>query len=243
MPEKFLPFTSHLEELRRRVLIVLFSFLFFFGVSFYFVEALLPWLKMPAGDSLGTLAVFSPTAALLSFMKIAFAVALVFSLPVFLWQLWFFIAPALEARHAKKGLFFIVLGWGLFVLGMLFSFFYLLPPALHFLLSIGKGEIQFIISLDSYLSFVLFLMLGTGVVFEMPVLVFFLSKWGWLTAQKMLKGWRLAVVVILVLAAVVTPTPDPINMFFMAVPMVLLYLLSILVAAWAGKKEEAQNAH
>ena len=242
MPEKFLPFTSHLEELRRRVLTVLFSFLFFFSVSFYFVEDILAWLKIPAGESLGILAVFSPTAAFLSFMKIAFAAGLVFSLPVFLHELWLFIAPALEARHAKKGLFFIILGWGLFLIGMLFSFFYLLPPALNFLLNIGKNELQFIISLDSYLTFVLFLTLGAGVVFEMPVLVFFLSKIGWLTAEKMLKNWRLAVVLILVSAALVTPTPDPINLFLMAFPMFLLYVLSILVAAWAGKKEGAQNA-
>ena len=123
-------------------------------------------------------------------------------------------------------------------MGALFSYFFLLPASLEFLLSVGKGELQFIISLDSYVSFVLLLMLGGGVVFEMPVLVFLLARFGILTARKMVEGWRIAAVLILIGAAFLTPTPDVVNMILMSVPMFGLYVVSIAVAGFAQRRKK-----
>lgn len=242
MGEKLLPLAGHLEELRNRILWVLGPFLFFFGLSFFFIEKLLRILKHPAGDELGTLAVFSPTAAILCFIKIAFFTGLFFSLPVLLYQTWMFVRPAVMERTARRGVFFITIGTALFILGVLFSYEVLIPAALSFLLGIGKNELQMLISLDSYVSFVLFFLLGGGLVFEMPVVVFMLSRFGVLTADKMIRGWRVAIVGILITAAVLTPTPDVVNMVFLAIPMLALYLVSILVSTWAVREKKMRIA-
>ena len=236
MQDKPLAFTEHLDELRKRVSMVLVSVAFFSIVAFSFVEKILFWLKIPAGSTLGTLTVFSPTAAILSFIKIAFFSGLILSTPVILYELWMFIRPALNPRAARRGSWFILVGTVLFVLGVLFGYGVLLPAALKFLLNIGRSELQYLISLDEYLSFVLILLVGTGIVFEMPVLVLILSKLGILTAHKMVRGWRVAVVVILTAAAVITPTPDAVNMILMSLPMFFLYGISILVARFSEKK-------
>jgi len=236
MEDTKLPLLDHLEEIRRRCFVALFFLVLFSALSFLYVNDILRILKWPAGDRLGTLAVFSPTAAILSFIKIAFSCGLVLTVPVFLYELWMFIKPALDKDAAKNGLLFILSGSLLFVSGVLFSFFFLIPASLQFLLSVGRGELEFIISLDSYISFILVLALGGGVVFQMPMLVFVLSKFGILTAKRMAQSWRAAVVIILLAAAVITPTPDAVNMILMSLPMFMLYFLSIGVARIAEKK-------
>ncbi len=242
MGQKLLPLTGHLEELRKRILWVIGPFLFFFGLSFFFIEKLIRILKHPAGDELGTLAVFSPTAAILCFIKIAFFTGLFLSLPVLLYQTWMFVRPAVVERTARRGVLFIGIGTALFIAGVLFSYEVLIPAALSFLLGIGKNELQMIISLDSYVSFVLFFLLGGGLVFEMPVIVFMLSKFGILTAGKMIRGWRVALVGILIGAAILTPTPDVVNMLFLAIPMLTLYLVSIVVSGWAVGEKKMKGA-
>ena len=147
--------------------------------------------------------------------------------------------PALEKRHVRSGLGFIVSGTVLFMMGVLFSFFFLVPASLKFLLGIGKGDLQFILSLDSYVSFVLMLALGGGLVFETPVLVFVLSRLGILTPQRMISGWRVAIVVILIVAALVTPTPDIVNMLLISFPMFVLYFASIGVSRAAQKERDS----
>ena len=238
MPDKPLAFTEHLDELRRRVLVMLVSTALFSSAAFYFAKDILRLLKVPAGSSLGTLAVFSPTAAVLCFIKIAVFSGLIFSVPVFLYELWMFILPAIDPRIAQRGFWFILSGTLLFAVGVLFGYFVLLPAALKFLLNIARSEIQYIISLDEYLSFVLILLVGTGVVFEIPILVLILAKLGVLTSTKMAQGWRIAIVVILIAAAVITPTPDVVNMILMSLPMFILYGVSIFVARFSEKKEK-----
>lgn len=233
-----MPFGEHLEELRGRFLIVFFSIILFSAASFYFMDGILWLLKRPAQGLITTFAVFSPTAAVLSFIKIAFSCGVSLSIPIFLYELWLFVIPAIEDRTARKGALFIFAGSFLFMVGALFSYFFLLPASLEFLLSVGKGELQFIISLDSYVSFVLLLMLGGGVVFEMPVLVFLLARFGILTARKMVEGWRIAAVLILIGAAFLTPTPDVVNMILMSVPMFGLYVVSIAVAGFAQRRKK-----
>lgn len=202
-------------------------FLVLTGLSFYFVEEILSYLKLLAGSQLGPLAVFSPLTAILSFIKIAFFCGFAFSLPVFLYEVWMFVFPALEERWERYGFMFIVSGIALFVTGILFSFYILIPASLEFLLNIGQGELQFIISLDSYISFVLLMMLGCGLIFEIPVLAFFLAKVGILTGEFMMRQWKMAVVGALIVASVITPSPDLVNMFLMALPILILYILSI----------------
>lgn len=235
MNDKAQPLHMHLNEIRRRLLFCFFFLAIFSILCFIFMDQLLDLLKRPAGEELKQLAVFSPTAAIVSFMTIAGAGGLIFSIPILLYQVWMFILPALAPESRKKGLVFISSGTVLFLAGACMSYFVLLPASLHFLLNIGKNDLVFLISLDAYISFVLLLILGGGIVFEMPMLAFVLAKLGILTAEQMLKGWKVAIILILVAAAIITPTPDAVNMMLMAVPMFVLYLLSISVAKFAER--------
>lgn len=231
------PLNNHLDELRNRAIVLLISVVVLSGVCFYYIDNLIELLKSPAGGRIQQFAVFSPTEAILSFIKVSLFGGVALSAPMILYQVWRFIQPALDDRSAFKGFLFILIGSLLFFIGTAFSFFYLVPASLAFLLSVGDNSLFFLISLDSYLSFVLILCGGMGIIFEMPVLSYALSKWGLLTAAKMLKGWRVACVVILIAAAFITPTPDLVNMALMAMPMAALYIISIGIAKLAEKKK------
>lgn len=237
MQDKPMLLGAHLDEARKRLLVVFFWLVVLSCVSFYFVEELLRILRIPAGDALGALSVFSPTAAILSFIKIGLAGGLILSTPIVLYQIWMFTRPAMEDRVARLGIWFVLFGTFLFILGGIFSYFFILPASLKFLLSVGRGELQFLISLDSYVSFVLLLLLGGGVIFQMPLVVLMLAKIGVMTASQMIRGWRIAIVVILIVAAFITPTPDFVNMALMALPMMVLYILSIGIAKLSEKKK------
>ena len=236
MQDKPMDLGSHLDEARKRLLIAFVSFIVLSCVSFYFVEDILHILKNPAGDALGTLSVFSPTAAILSFIKVGITGGLILSMPIILYQIWMFVRPAVEDRVAHLGVWFVLFGTLLFLSGGIFCYFFLLPASLKFLLSVGRGELQFLISLDSYVSFVLILLLGGGVIFQMPLVVLVLSKTGAITAGQMIRGWRIAIVAILIIAGFITPTPDLVNMALMALPMAVLYILSIGIAEFSEKK-------
>ena len=226
----------HLDEIRKRLLVCFFFLAVFSILCFIFMDPLLDLLKRPAGGELKQLAVFSPTAAILSFMTIAVSGGLILSTPIFLYQVWRFILPALEPESQKKGLVFISSGTLLFLSGSCLSYLLLLPASLRFLLSVGKEDLIFLISLDAYVSFVLLLILGGGLIFEMPMLTYVLAQLGILTADQMLRGWKMAIVLVLFGAAFLTPTPDAFNMMLMAMPMFVLYLLSISVAKFAERK-------
>ena len=244
MPEKDLrlPLLEHLEEIRKRAFVVLTVFVISSMVGFYFSEGLLHWLKIPGGSYLGTLAVFSPTTAILTFLKMAFFFGLIFSLPVLLYEIWMFIRPAIEGSLAWYGAFLIPSGTGLFITGALLSFYFLIPVSLKFLLNIGRGELQFLISLDSYISFVLLFMLAGGLIFEIPLLAFFLAKLNILTAQAMIRHWKIAVVGSVVFSAFITPTPDIFNMALMAMPMFILYMISVgIVMLTQPRSKEASK--
>jgi sec-independent protein translocase protein TatC len=235
MNDKPQPLQMHLNEIRRRLLVCFFFLAVFSTLCLIYMDQLLDLLKRPAGEELQQLAVFSPTAAVVSYLSIAVAGGLIFSIPVFLYQAWMFILPALRAQSQKKGLVFIASGTFLFLAGACMSYFVLLPVSLQFLLNIGKNDLVFLISLDAYISFVLLLILGGGIIFEMPILTFALTKLGILTAEQMLKGWKVAIILILVASAFLTPTPDAVNMTLMTVPMFALYLLSISVSKFAER--------
>lgn len=236
MSEKIMSFTDHLEELRKRALVVILCLFIFSCAAFYFVETILRWIKFPAAGLIDALTVFSPTSAILTFIKISVASGFAAVFPILLFELWDFVRPAFNDRWGRTGFIFVFGGTLLFLSGALFSFWMLVPASLKFLLNIGKDELQFMISLEEYTSFVLALTLVGGLIFEMPLVVFVLAKVGVLTARRMIKAWRVALVAILAGAAILTPTPDVINMMLISIPMMMLYLISIGVARVAEKR-------
>ncbi len=218
-------------ELRRRLLVCVLTVLLASGLGFWLADWLLAWLKRPAGYLLPTLAFFSPTEGLVAYLTVAVAFGLVAALPVLLYQLWAFVRPALTWRERTYGVAFVCWGSLCFVLGAEVGYGVLLPYFLKFLLSVGSPHLAPVISVSQYLSFVLGVILLCGAVFELPVVVFLLSRMGLVNPQMLRRHRPLAMLIILIVAAMVTPTTDAISLFLLALPLALLYEFSRLIAA------------
>ena len=231
--DKPLTLVEHLSELRKRIIIALAVLAAATLVSFSFSAQALKVLKMPAYGLIGKLAVFSPQEAFLIYMRIAFLCGFIISLPVILYQAWIFISPALEGKFKKGTVNFIGFCFLAFALGCVFAYFVLIPPALRFLLSFARGELVPVISASQYISFMITLIFGCGLVFEMPVLSFILARLKVLKPSFLRSKYKYAVVIIFIAAAVITPTTDIFNMTLLAIPMLLLYEISIWVAKLA----------
>ena len=221
---------DHLEELRRRLGIALAALLVGVGVSFTRVEWIVQWLRRPAGEWLPPFAYFSPVEPLLAYVRVAVLGGLALAMPVILMQLWGFIRSGLTPRERSLGLAFI--GWGSvqFLAGAAFAYYGLLPLSLRVLLGIGRDFLQPVLSIDRYLAFVTALLFWCGLVFELPVVLWVLSRIGIVTPAWLRQQRPYAVLILVIIAAVVTPTTDPVSLCLMAVPLVLLYELSILIA-------------
>lgn len=230
--------TDHLEELRRRIILSLITLVVAAVIASFFTSHILEILKKPAGDSLKTLAFFSPTEAIWAYIKIAMFCGLIVSLPVILFQTWRFISPALEERERKAIASFLWLIILFFIGGLIFAYYVLLPFALKFLLTFASSQLVPLISIDKYLSFVFILLLGCGLVFEMPVAVLVLSRLNIITSSTLRQHRKIAVLFIFIIAGVITPTPDAFNMILMAIPMLLLYEISITLAFFTERKRK-----
>ncbi|HEX9780798.1 MAG TPA: twin-arginine translocase subunit TatC [bacterium] len=224
-----LPLSGHLGELRRRLIIVLTWFAVVSGFAFTHVERILEWLQRPAPAYLGHFAYFSPTEALFAYIKVSVLAGLVCTVPVALAQLWGFVRSGLTARERSWGRAFVGWGTALFVAGVSFAYWVLLPMSLRFLMGIGRAQLEPVISIERYLSFVMTLIVWCGFVFELPVVLFILAKANIVTAEWLRQQRPYAFLVLVILAAVITPTTDVVNLTLMTLPLVGLYELSILV--------------
>ncbi|MBD1385457.1 twin-arginine translocase subunit TatC [Mucilaginibacter rigui] len=173
----------------------------------------------------------------------ALLIGITLGFPYLLWELWRFIRPALHEKERKAASGFVVYSTFLFIIGVLFGYYVITPESINFLAGYTvSSSIQNMFSIDSYLSSVATLTLATGIVFELPILVYVLSSLGILTVKFMRETRRYAVVVILIIAAVVTPTPDMMTMTVVSIPLFILYEVGILVAAVVEKRKKAREA-
>ena len=173
----------------------------------------------------------------------ALLIGITLGIPYLLWELWRFIKPALHEKERKAASGFVIYASFLFLLGIMFGYYVITPMSIHFLASYTVSDsIQNLFTIDSYLSSVATLTLATGIVFELPILVYVLSSLGVLTVKFMRSTRRYAVVVILIIAAVVTPTPDMLTMTVVSIPLFILYEVGILVAALVEKRKIAREA-
>lgn len=230
-------FLDHLEELRRRVFRSALAVALGFGVSLFFADQILHWLLDPVQKAVGTLAVMRPSEGFMNKMKAALVGGIVVGVPVILYQLWSFVSPGLYRRERRWILPVIASGTVLFLGGVAFCYFVAMPSAINFLAQQSKGY-QSVISLDSAFAFSTKLLLGMGAVFEMPLIVLALARLGLVTPRFLWKKFDVALWVIFLIAAIVTPTPDVITCTIFALPMILLYLLSIAVA-WLARPKPA----
>ncbi|MCM8797930.1 MAG: twin-arginine translocase subunit TatC [Candidatus Omnitrophica bacterium] len=233
--ERELTLWEHLAELRKRIIISLTTLILASIISFSFSRHLLRILKLPAKGMIDKLVFFSPQEAFLIYLRISLFSGIVLSLPMILYQIWAFILPALGERARRWVTYFIFFGLISFLSGCLFAYFILIPPALNFLLNFGKDQLEPVISATRYISFIISLILASGLVFQMPVLSFILTKAGIINFRFLRRKYRYAIVLVFIVAALITPTVDVFNLFLLAVPMIFLYELSIWIS-WLAKR-------
>jgi sec-independent protein translocase protein TatC len=228
-------FLDHLEELRRRIVYSIISVAVGFGICWWKVERIYDVIQRPIMNALKAngmaekLVYLNPTEPFNLYLKVAALAGLFLTSPFVLYQVWMFISPGLYRKEKRYVVPFMVSTISLFTAGGYFGFKIVYPAALDFLISFGK-QFQPMITIGEYTSLFLSIILGMGLIFEMPILIFFLSLMGIVSAGFMWKNFRYSILIIFIIAAIVTPTTDILNMCIFAAPMIALYAVSIGVA-------------
>lgn len=238
--EKEMPFLDHLEELRWRLLKSIISVFVMMVICFYFSDYILEGLLYPGKniDPPVPLQVLKVQTVFIIKLEIALFAGIILSLPVIFYQLWQFLAPGLLQNERKLLPFIVFATVFCFLLGGAFAYFIIIPYALQFFLNLAPIDIENNIALDFYIGFLLRLIIVFGVVFELPMLSMILSKFGILTPSFMRKYRKYAIVGAFILGAILTP-PDPTTQMFLAIPIILLYELSIFISYLFASKREA----
>jgi sec-independent protein translocase protein TatC len=230
-------FLDHIEELRWRIIYALVGIVIFTIIAWIFIDPLVEVVLLkPARDANASLQNLRPFGQLFLYVQVAIIVGIVASLPNIFYQLWKFIAPALKKRERKYIVWIVFFSTFCFLTGIAFSYFVMLPLAMKFAAQFGSEAIKNEFSIEEYMSIIISVMLAAGVVFELPMVSFFLTKLGILTPKFMRKYRRHAIVIILILAAFLTPGADPVSQVILAVPLVLLYEISIFISKLSSKK-------
>jgi len=224
---------EHIEELRRRLLISLVALAIGTAAGLFVGERVIQFLTIPIGG-LANLQSIEITENVGVFMRVSLLAGFILALPVIFYQLLRFILRGLTPRETRGVLTAIPAAVILFLGGAAFSYYVMLPSAIPFLTQFLGVETR--PRLSNYVNFITDLIFWMGISFEMPLLVFILAKFKIVTARVLLKQWRYALIIIAILAAVITPTVDPVNMALLMAPLLALYFLSILFAAIANRK-------
>ena len=235
-------FLDHLDELRKRLIVSISAIGVGFLVCWSFSSRIYDFLAVPITENLSgsKLAFTNPTDPFTIYMKVALLAGVFLASPVVLTQIWFFISPGLYAREKKFALPFVFSTSILFVLGGAFAYYIALPMSLKFLINMGSS-FQPMVTITEYLDLILTVILGCAVIFQIPVLIFFLTIFGIVNARFLLRNLRYAILIIFVIAAVLTPTSDIPNMLIFSTPMLLLYLVGIVVSWIFGRKRKKKS--
>jgi sec-independent protein translocase protein TatC len=230
---------EHLDELRRRLIVCAAALSAAFLVAFIGKNWIFGLLEKPLKSVQGSsaaLVTFSPTEPFMTIVKVSGVAALLLAVPVVLYELWAFLMPALYESERRSILPYVFFTVALFVGGVAFGYFLVLPVGLRVLLNYGDNLFNQQLRASEYIDFVSLFLLGFGLVFELPVIILVLNALGIVNQQRLRKGRRYAVLIVAVLAMVITPTQDPINMIITMVPLMLLYEFGILLTRLAEKR-------
>ena len=233
-----MPFLNHLEELRWRLLKSILSVIVMSFVAFYFAEDLVKFIRIPLGDA--QLYNMEVTGTFYAYLKIALVGGIMGALPIIFFQLWSFVAPGLYKHEKRMILPMVTISTILFIVGGGFCFVMVLPLAFKFLIGFSGEMVVNNITIGSYINFVGLLLIAFGFSFQLPVACYLLGKMGILTSSFLSKGRRYAIVIILIVGAIITP-PDVFTQFLLAVPLYILYEISILVV-WLTQKKKEERA-
>jgi sec-independent protein translocase protein TatC len=254
---KMMGFLEHLGELRKKISISLAALVIAFFITFNYSEIFLNFLMFPLRYNLEfsvkqmylyfsqqdklqnmKLVFLSPVEGFWMNMKIALVAAFLFALPIIFQQLWSFVSPGLHMKEKKYVLPFVITATILFLIGAAFCFFVVLPFAMGFLLTYKIGDYMVpMLSVGMYVDFCLKFVLAFGTVFELPIIILFFTRMGFVTPKTLAKHRKYAILMAFIVAAILTPTPDVFNQTLMAIPMIVLYEVGILVSRIFAVKE------
>lgn len=229
---------AHLEELRGRLFKAILAVLAGFLACWALADPIFQFLAdpiyryLPSGTRLTFLGVTDP---FILYVKVAALAGLFLTSPFVLYQVWAFVAPGLYRRERLYAAPFVILGSLFFLAGGLFAYYVAFPFAVEFLLGMGD-QFEPMITIERYFGFLLTVILGLGLMFELPIFIFLLARMGVVTPRFLMRHFRWAVLIIFVVAAVITPTPDVVNLCIFALPTILLYLLGVGAAALVGPR-------
>jgi sec-independent protein translocase protein TatC len=223
---------EHLDELRRRIIHSAAYLIAGFAVGWIFRIQLLHFLQAPLLKIGKSLVFTHPMDALNLYLYVALLAGAIIASPFILYQVWLFIAPGLYQKEKRFVIPFMAATVSLFLLGAAFGYFYVLPGAIKILVIQFGHDFTPMITIEDYSSFFLSIILGLGISFELPILIFFLALFGIVSPRFLWKNIRYAVLAVFIVAAVICPSPDPWTMCIYAIPMLALYVIGILVAWW-----------
>jgi sec-independent protein translocase protein TatC len=236
--KSFKSFFEHLDEFRDRLVRSLIAFAVAVIVFYSFSDKVLHWIIKPVGQLYFT----SPSEAFMAHMILATFGGLFISLPFILFEVWQFVALALKENEKRFIVYFFPLSIVLFLIGVLFAYFMVIPMIYKFFLGFSSDVLIPMVTVKNYISFVGNMTLSFGVVFQLPIVLVFLAKIGIATPEFLIQKRRHAIVILLIISAVVTP-PDVISMIMMSVPLLILYELGIVALKWTMRhKKEGTNA-
>jgi sec-independent protein translocase protein TatC len=241
--ERYLTLSEHLGELRRRLTICVGAVVVGIMVAAYFGNDLILFLKEPGEEASPNfkLIFLEPFENFVVYFRVSLLGGLVLAMPVIVWQVLGFLSPGLRGRE-RTWLWGTALGaGGLFLTGVLFAYYVALPPALDFLLNFGDDYAEPTIRIGSYMDFVTRLLFWTGVSFEMPIVIMYLARFRVVTTTQLIHWWRLAFVGAFIIAAIVTPSIDPVTQTLVAGPIIILYIIGIGLAFLVQPRRAAQT--
>jgi sec-independent protein translocase protein TatC len=240
--ERYLTILEHVEELRFRLFISAAFIVVGLGVSVFFGEKIIDFLKQPAEERNPDfrLQFIEPFELFVTYFRVSLLGGLILGMPMIVYQGLRFVSPGLEPNE-RRWLYMTVVGtFLLFIGGVAFAYYIALPPALDFLLDFGGGDLaEPNIRVGSYVDFVTRLLFWTGVSFQTPLVVMYLARFGIVTAGQLVRWWRIAIVGAFVIAAIVTPTIDPVTQSLVAGPIIVLYFLGIVLAFFVQPRRRA----
>ena len=223
---------AHLTELRKRLIRSLIAIGIGSCVAYYFIEDIMHILTGPAGK----LYYMQPAEAFFTYIKVAVFVGFLLALPIVLYQIWRFILPALIGMERYLISVIVPISLILFMAGLAFSFFFVMPAGIKFLMGFSTEELQPMFSLKQYFDFVIAFLLPFGFIFEMPLAIILLAKVGIINSKFLAKQQRLVIFLTFVIGAIISPTPDVFSQSMIAIPMILLYEISYIIVRFVMKK-------
>ncbi|MFO8165918.1 MAG: twin-arginine translocase subunit TatC [Thermodesulfobacteriota bacterium] len=242
-PDDKQPFLSHLEELRKRLVICAIAIGIGFAFSYIFAKQLFSYLILPLTKVLpdNSRLIFTNLPEMfIAYIKVALVAGIILAVPIIFYQLWMFLAPALYQKEKKYIIPFVLFSSILFAAGALFGYLVVFPYGFKFFVSFATDDIQALPSVKQYFSFAIRLLLAFGLVFEMPIVVLFMTKIGLITPDSMKKYRKYAILSAFILSAILTP-PDIATQLMMALPIILLYEISILLSKTIYRKKKEQS--